>query len=185
MAINKIILLAIFAVILLAGVVYWVLGVNRNKQIACTMEAKLCPDGTYVGRTGPNCEFAKCPDEISLNTKYISAEKWPPDIEITADAFSCNVGGSDIMPSGETIKRTIGAREYCVSAAVEGAAGTTYTYYVYATEKDGKLVTINFTLRLSQCANYIDPQKSECEAERSAFNIDEIVNSIVTNIKVK
>ena len=30
-------------------------------QIACTMEAKICPDGTAVGRTGPNCEFAACP----------------------------------------------------------------------------------------------------------------------------
>jgi len=28
---------------------------------ACTMEAKLCPDGSAVGRTGPNCEFAPCP----------------------------------------------------------------------------------------------------------------------------
>ena len=28
---------------------------------ACTQEAKLCPNGTYVGRTGPNCEFAPCP----------------------------------------------------------------------------------------------------------------------------
>ncbi|MDO8521450.1 MAG: hypothetical protein Q7S52_05010 [bacterium] len=28
---------------------------------ACTMEAKLCPDGSAVGRTGPNCEFAECP----------------------------------------------------------------------------------------------------------------------------
>lgn len=28
---------------------------------ACTMEAKLCPDGSYVGREGPNCEFAPCP----------------------------------------------------------------------------------------------------------------------------
>lgn len=28
---------------------------------ACTLEAKLCPDGSYVGRTGPNCEFAACP----------------------------------------------------------------------------------------------------------------------------
>lgn len=28
---------------------------------ACTLEAKLCPDGTSVGRTGPNCEFAPCP----------------------------------------------------------------------------------------------------------------------------
>lgn len=30
---------------------------------ACTMEAKLCPDGSYVSRTGPNCEFTKCPGE--------------------------------------------------------------------------------------------------------------------------
>ena len=30
---------------------------------ACTMEAKLCDDGSYVGRSGPNCEFDKCPGE--------------------------------------------------------------------------------------------------------------------------
>ena len=28
---------------------------------ACTQEAKLCSDGSYVGRTGPNCEFTPCP----------------------------------------------------------------------------------------------------------------------------
>ena len=33
------------------------------RQVACTMEAKLCPDGSAVGRVGPNCEFAQCPDE--------------------------------------------------------------------------------------------------------------------------
>src|SRR3989344_4324575 len=30
--------------------------------VACTIEAKLCPDGSYVGRQGPKCEFVKCPD---------------------------------------------------------------------------------------------------------------------------
>lgn len=29
--------------------------------VACTMEAKLCPDGSAVGRSGPECEFAPCP----------------------------------------------------------------------------------------------------------------------------
>jgi len=29
--------------------------------VACTMEAKQCPDGSYVGRSGPNCEFTACP----------------------------------------------------------------------------------------------------------------------------
>ena len=31
------------------------------QKTACTLEAKLCPDGTSVGRTGPNCEFSPCP----------------------------------------------------------------------------------------------------------------------------
>jgi len=34
-----------------------------NENAVCTQDAKLCPDGSSVGRTGPNCEFAKCPGE--------------------------------------------------------------------------------------------------------------------------
>jgi hypothetical protein len=34
---------------------------NAPTQVACTEEAKICLDGTAVGRTGPNCEFAQCP----------------------------------------------------------------------------------------------------------------------------
>lgn len=29
--------------------------------VACTMDAKICPDGSAVGRNGPKCEFEKCP----------------------------------------------------------------------------------------------------------------------------
>lgn len=36
-----------------------------REPITCTMEAKICPDGTSVGRTGPNCEFAPCPGETT------------------------------------------------------------------------------------------------------------------------
>ena len=36
---------------------------NPTKQVACTMEAKLCADGSAVGRVGQNCEFAPCPSE--------------------------------------------------------------------------------------------------------------------------
>ena len=33
-----------------------------NKQpIACTSDAKICPDGTGVGRVPPDCEFKPCP----------------------------------------------------------------------------------------------------------------------------
>lgn len=31
--------------------------------VACTQEAKQCPDGRFVGRIGPDCAFAPCPGE--------------------------------------------------------------------------------------------------------------------------
>jgi|GEM_PF-1484463 hypothetical protein len=37
-----------------------ILSTNQTNPIACTQDAKLCPDGSYVGRSGPNCEFAPC-----------------------------------------------------------------------------------------------------------------------------
>jgi len=33
---------------------------QKPKGISCTLEAKLCPDGSTVGRIPPNCEFAPC-----------------------------------------------------------------------------------------------------------------------------
>ena len=37
---------------------------KEGQTIACSMEAKLCPDGvTSVGRIGPKCEFQACPGE--------------------------------------------------------------------------------------------------------------------------
>lgn len=33
---------------------------------ACTEEAKICPDGSAVGRTGPDCEFAPCPNGTGI-----------------------------------------------------------------------------------------------------------------------
>lgn len=40
-----------------------------SSKKACTLEAKICLDGTTVGRIPPNCEFAPCPtlriDEVN------------------------------------------------------------------------------------------------------------------------
>lgn len=32
-----------------------------DEGVYCTQEAKECPNGTFVGRIGPKCEFAPCP----------------------------------------------------------------------------------------------------------------------------
>ncbi len=35
---------------------------GSGKPTACTMDAKICPDGSAVGRVPPDCEFAPCQD---------------------------------------------------------------------------------------------------------------------------
>jgi len=45
---------------------------------ACTQEVKQCPDGSYVSRTGPNCEFAECPgakEDTTNSQKYFSCRQ--------------------------------------------------------------------------------------------------------------
>jgi hypothetical protein len=60
----------------------------------CTLEAKVCPDGTSVGRTGPDCEFSSCPTpsdtpistadwKTYTNTKYDYSFKYPSDMEVS------------------------------------------------------------------------------------------------------
>lgn len=34
---------------------------DGTEVVACTMEAKQCPNGSYVGRIAPFCEFEACP----------------------------------------------------------------------------------------------------------------------------
>ncbi|MFA7245215.1 MAG: hypothetical protein WC070_03500 [Candidatus Magasanikbacteria bacterium] len=36
---------------------------NLEDVVACTMDAKMCPDGSYVARVAPDCEFEACPEE--------------------------------------------------------------------------------------------------------------------------
>ncbi len=39
-----------------------------DSLVACTMDARMCPDGSYVGRTEPNCEFAPCQTQATTTT---------------------------------------------------------------------------------------------------------------------
>jgi hypothetical protein len=82
---------------------------------ACQQDAKVCPDGSAVGRTGPNCSFAVCPlpnvelvvasttigfvlpegykknvvikDDSAYLASYVQAEQTSPDAS-TTDAAS-------------------------------------------------------------------------------------------------
>lgn len=72
-----------FILLLLSGLVLASIIIKENNNseqqnnipegTVCTMDAKMCPDGTYVGRTGPNCEFV-CP-AVGSNTSTTTSEK--------------------------------------------------------------------------------------------------------------
>ncbi len=40
---------------------------------ACPSDAKVCPDGTSVGRSAPSCEFTACPDAQTQSTATLLA----------------------------------------------------------------------------------------------------------------
>jgi len=62
LAISIIVVLAVSVIgVVLAYQYYFMPKISDQKPIACTKEAKICPDGSTVGRTGPNCEFTPCP----------------------------------------------------------------------------------------------------------------------------
>jgi hypothetical protein len=42
---------------------------SEEGSFACTMDAKVCPDGTYVGRIPPYCQFAACESADSLSNR--------------------------------------------------------------------------------------------------------------------
>ena len=55
---------------------------DKDGLVACTMDAKMCPDGSYVGRSGPNCEFV-CPTTTDTDV--------PPPLGNSTLRISCGM----------------------------------------------------------------------------------------------
>ena len=45
---------------------------SKEGSTVCTQEVMLCPDGSYVGRSGTNCAFATCPVAPTVQGKPVS-----------------------------------------------------------------------------------------------------------------
>jgi len=211
---KKTLITAILIIIIVGGFVTWQIYMNARSRpsgpsgpAVCTQEAKLCPDGSYVGRTGPNCEFQACPVATqtqipadwktftdtaqgisfrypeNLGTKYINTNQWPPVITVRGMAFSCNTSQASI-PENSTSLKTINGRSYCVNAKMEGAAGSNYVTYRYFTEVNSNSLELDFILQYPQCANYPDPQMTECNNEETTFDLNGLVDQIAQSVKM-
>jgi hypothetical protein len=65
--------IALIIVVGTGGLVYRNAIEHPNQPIACPLDAKVCPDGTAVGRTGTSCTFPACPPpNVSLPDAGVS-----------------------------------------------------------------------------------------------------------------
>jgi len=128
---KKIIFTLISIIILLIGILIYTYTQNANQSptfTACTLEGKVCPDGSVVGRAGPNCEFAECPpsaetieddpDEVPThqNTESVDNNQFRSTLEISEknnyeeivcpdDVKICPGGGHGTPPFETSVRR--------------------------------------------------------------------------------
>jgi hypothetical protein len=87
-----IVLLIVAMVVAVGYVAYTKFMTPKAVQTACTLEAKLCPDGSSVGRVGPDCEFAACPTVIAtpIETSMASATPSATPISVLSPSPSAS-----------------------------------------------------------------------------------------------
>jgi hypothetical protein len=68
-----------------------------SEQVFCTMDAMECPDGSYVGRTGPNCEFV-CPNRDTVKNHWNGNYLY--ENERTIFNFSIHEGDAVLVDDG-------------------------------------------------------------------------------------
>jgi hypothetical protein len=78
------------------------------EPVACTMEAKLCSDGSSVGRVAPSCEFAPCPAEtFSIAGQFIATV--PSGYVLEVDPDIDREAGDDMTIVATLTKPALGA----------------------------------------------------------------------------
>lgn len=83
--------------LLLGGVLLFLRLQPSDEGVACTLEALLCPDGSAVGRSGPNCEFAPCPGAPGSEPAPV-----PPPSGYCASDEQCPAGSTCQAVQGAT-----------------------------------------------------------------------------------
>ncbi len=145
------------------------------KGVACTMDAKMCPDGSYVGRMAPNCEFQKCP-EIVVFSDYRSGIYLVEGVPVK---FLAGISEIEAVPGGafKVVTRYFGnevrgdfdgdKREDIVFLITQNSGGSGTFYYVVAALKaDGGYIGTNAVF----LGDRIAPQTTEYRDGRIIVN---------------
>lgn len=97
---------------------------NPGQGQACTDDAKICPDGSSVGRTGPNCEFAPCPGEDRCELPFVQG---PCEAAIDVFWYNASTGKCEPRMYGgcEGNENRFATEKECVAACAGSSGGDT------------------------------------------------------------
>lgn len=123
---SRLTAVAFVLLVLLAGAGYLVwsgsvaspfqnLSGTYDSQNSCTKEARVCSDGTIVGRSGPNCSFAECPNDRITDLTPSSTEPIEP-------SDSTGAGETPPSPGDQMIACTMDAKQ-CPDGSYVGRSG--------------------------------------------------------------
>ena len=67
-----------------------------SSEVVCPQDVKTCPDGSYVSRVGPKCEFAACPAAVDKSIKTLQLTSIA-DSYVRSNQSTRNFGSSNVM----------------------------------------------------------------------------------------
>jgi hypothetical protein len=109
--------------------------------ITCTADAQLCPDGSYVGRTGADCHFEACPVPVPTSGTTIHSTT-----TVQVHAFeNVTVNDSTLVPSGVTEDSRCPLGVMCIQA---GTVRVTMQIVSHATSSTGTIMSLNTPIRI-------------------------------------
>ena len=154
----------LISVIILGGLLIS-LGWQDNTVVACSTEAKVCPDGSAVGRSGKDCSFAPCQGGAEPLVGAPVADSFPAEREFAGEPAAINFGANTDAQAFRTLLTraastgpnfagaytvaTWGCGTSCqMSAIIDASTGAIVAYGIpsssgVAYTKESRLLTIN------------------------------------------
>lgn len=168
---NGLTIVILLTVLAVAGYFGYKFLSSKSSPRGCTTEAKICPDGSAVGRSGPKCEFEACPTSKPESTPEISKKG-------TVSGKLCYP--SSFLPPGEIIAKDLdsGKTYTQIYKGTFDGGGLTYSfelpvgiyhlkYRAHASTKDTSIFTSGY---FDECAKTM--HTNECTPDSGHINID-------------
>lgn len=138
---------------------------NNDDQVVCTADAMQCPDGSFVGRVGPSCEFAACSnsenkgeempctDDVMIcpNGSYSSRDGFnqcqfscAPAPEVSAEVQAVLEAKADLIKIASPLPNTIIANQFALTGEARGQWFFEGSFPIFLTNWDGLIIYEGF-----------------------------------------